>query len=517
MDNLELYKILLKNHTVKNNKYISPKEMNITDNNCEYLGIPKIVLMENAGKSTADEVVNYLVKNKRNKIYVFCGLGNNGGDGFVAVRHLIGYCDYGDEISKSFGFLRFPSLRSEINIILLGKENEIKTYESKENFKILKNISELDFRLKIKEIICPNEILKIIGEIKKYEKENVIIIDAMLGTGIKGELREPFKTVVNELNKLYKLKIISVDAETKGLNADLVITFHKFKLNNNDLNKFSLKKIGIPPIAEHIVGWGDLKALTKINPNSHKGDNGKVLVVGGSKEFFGAPILSALASSKIVDLITVASVKNTIDALKNYPELMSYEIEGDYFGKEHISEIVELSKKYAVVVLGNGLGVNKNTEKFVNGFLEEMEKLNKKVVIDADAIKVIDYDNFNFSENYIFTPHKREFEYMGLDVNNMDISNINSTIVLKGKYDLIFNKNNIKINKTGNAGMTVGGTGDVLCGIIGGLFCKNDAFISGCCGAFINGYAGDLLLKEKGYYYNVIDIIDKIPNVLSMF
>jgi NAD(P)H-hydrate epimerase len=224
-----------------------------------------------------------------------------------------------------------------------------------------------------------------------------------------------------------------------------------------------------------------------------------------------------LASSKIVDLITVASVKNTIDALKNYPELMCHEIEGDYFGEEYISEIVELSKKYDVVVLGNGLGVNKNTEKFVNGFLEEMEKLNKKVVIDADAIKVIDYDNFNFSENYIFTPHKKEFEYMGLDVNNIDINNINSTIVLKGKYDLIFNKNNIKINKTGNAGMTVGGTGDVLCGIIGGLFCKNEAFISGCCGAFINGYAGDLLLEEKGYYYNVIDIIDKIPYILSMF
>jgi NAD(P)H-hydrate epimerase len=523
MDNLELFKILLKNYKIKNKnkEYISPKEMNITDNNCEYLGIPKIILMENAGKSIADEVVNYLDENKKNKIYIFCGLGNNGGDGFVAVRHLMGYCDYMDEISKSFGFLRFPSLRSEINVILLGKENEIKTYESKENFKILKNISELDFRLKIKEAICPNEILKVIENIKS-EKENVIIIDAMLGTGIKGELREPFKTVVNELNKLKNngnnIKIISVDTETKGLNADLIITFHKFKLGN-DLNKTNIKKIGIPPIAEHIVGWGDLKALAKINPNSHKGDNGKVLVVGGSKEFFGAPILSALASSKIVDLVTVASVKNTIDALRNYPELMGYEIEGDYFGGEHVDEVVELSKKYDVVVLGNGLSVNNNTKKFVNGFLEEMEKLNKKVVIDADAIKVIDYNNFNFSENFIFTPHKKEFEYMGLNINNdnIDISNINSTIVLKGKYDLIFNKNNIKINKTGNAGMTVGGTGDVLCGIIGGLFSKNDAFISGCCGAFINGYAGDLLLKEKGYYYNVVDILNKIPNVLNIF
>jgi len=531
-NDLKLFKSLFTKYYNKlENKYITSKNMGIVDNNCEYLGIPKMILMENAGKSIADEVVNYLVenkltkKNKKNKIYAFCGLGNNGGDGFVAVRHLMGYCNYADEL----------------NTILLGKENEIKTYESKENFKILKNISELDFRLKIKEVPCPNEILNIFENIKKEkeaenekEKENIIIIDAMLGTGIKGELREPFKTVVNELNKLKNnnktnnnnnktdIKIISVDTETKGLNADLIITFHKYKLNNDlktDLNKILLKKIGIPPIAEHVVGWGDLKALSKINPNSHKGNNGKVLVVGGSKEFFGAPILSALACSKIVDLVCVASVKNTIDALKNHPELMGYEIEGDYFGEEHVDEIVRVSKKYDVIVLGNGLGVNRNTEKFVNGFLEKMGKLNKKVVIDADAIKVIDYNNFNFSENFIFTPHSKEFEYMGLDINNdnIDISNLNSTIVLKGKYDLIFNKYNIKINKTGNAGMTVGGTGDVLCGIIGALFSKNDAFISSCCGAFINGYAGDLLLKEKSYYYNVIDIIDKIPNVLSMW
>lgn len=541
MDNLELFKILLKNYGYGKNKdkngtennYISPKEMNIVDNNCEYLGISKIVLMENAGKCLSDEIINYLnkninnkknKKNKKNKIYVFCGLGNNGGDGFVAVRHLMGHWDD----TKS-------PLCMELNIILLGKENEIKTYESKENFKILKNICELDNRLKIKEAPCPYEILNIIEEIKKeMEKYPVIIIDGMLGTGIKGNLREPFKTVVNELNKLKNetltnnnskndnLKIISIDTETNGLNADMVITFHKYK-PNTDITKTMLKKIGIPPIAEHIVGWGDLKALSKINSNSHKGNNGKVLVVGGSKEFFGAPILSALASSKIVDLVTIASVNNTIDALKNYPELMGYEIEGNYFGEEHIYEIIELSKKYDVVVLGNGLGVNKNTKKFVNGFLEEMDNLNKKVVIDADAIKVIDYTNFDFRENYIFTPHKKEFEYMGINIcgdnldMDIDISNISSTIVLKGRYDLIFNKNNIKINKTGNVGMTSGGTGDVLCGIIGGLFSKNDAFISSCCGVFINGYAGDLLLKEKGRYYNSMDIIDKIPNVLSMF
>ena len=92
-----------------------------------------------------------------------------------------------------------------------------------------------------------------------------------------------------------------------------------------------------------------------------------------------------------------------------------------------------------------------------------------------------------------------------------------SLVKTRKRYDIIFNANNLKINKTGNAGLTKGGTGDVLAGLIGALFAVNEAFLSACCGAFINGYAGDLLLKEKGYYYTPLDLIEKIPNVLKIF
>ena len=189
-----------------------------------------------------------------------------------------------------------------------------------------------------------------------------------------------------------------------------------------------------------------------------------------------------------------------------------YRVEGDYLSSQHVDYALEIAKKYDVVVLGNGLSANNRTKAFVNEFLS---KYKGKAVIDADAIKVIDYDNFEFSENYIFTPHKKEFEYMNIYLDN--IEKIKSTIVLKGRYDIIFNANNLKINKTGNAGLTKGGTGDVLAGLIGALFAVNEAFLSACCGAFINGYAGDLLLKEKGYCYTPLDLIEKIPNVLKIF
>lgn len=503
MSNLEIFHKLLKEYYSKRDRdYITPEEMNIVDGNCEYLGIPRILLMENAGKSVAEEVSRYLRKDSRNRIYIFCGPGNNGGDGFVAARHLTDYCGFEDTLT----------------VVLLGREEFIKTYEARENFKVLKSIAHLDYRLDIREEPCLEGVLKVVREIESSEKDNIVVIDALLGTGIRGELREPFKTLVDILNRLRdrgNIKIVSVDVETRGLRGDLIVTFHRRKMENVD-NRVVVKKIGIPRVAHYLVGWGDMYALSPRDPNSHKGENGKVLIIGGSKRYFGAPVLSALAASKIVDITTVLSVRPVMEALRNYPHLIGYEVEGDYLSVECIEEALKLSRDHQVVILGSGLGVNEESREFVNSYLEEVG--DKRIVIDADAIKLIDYGDFEFKENFIFTPHRREFEYMGIDLENpTSLEEVKSTILLKGRYDLIFNRERIKINKTGNAGMTVGGTGDVLCGIVGALYSRNEGFISACCGAYINGYAGDMLIGEKGYYYTPLDLIEYIPKVLSMF
>ncbi|ENN96667.1 carbohydrate kinase, YjeF related protein [Methanocaldococcus villosus KIN24-T80] len=451
---------------------ISPKEMAIIDENAEYLGINRLMLMENAGRAVYEEI-----KDKEGEFIIFCGVGNNGGDGFVVARHL-----------------------NKATVILLGKEDEIKTYEARENFKILKNLSIFG-NIKIREIRHVNEICDIFERLKEGK---YIIIDAMLGTGQRGELREPYKSVVSELNKLKErnkeLFIVSVDVETGDLKIDLTVTFHKKKnLNKNAI----IKDIGIPKEAEWIVGFGDIKALNLIE-NKHKGKNGKVLIIGGSKDYFGAPILAGLAALKIVDIVGILSVDKVIRKI-THPEFILYSLEGDYVN--NVDYALEVADGYDVVVIGNGLSVNEKTKDFVNEFINNYEK---KLVIDADAIKVINYHKFDFREDVIFTPHKKEFNYIKFS------SIPESTILLKGKKDIIFNSKNVKINLTGNKGMTKGGTGDVLAGLTGAIFAKNDPFISACSSAFINGYAADLLLKEKGSYYTPIDIINKIPNVLRL-
>ncbi len=344
---------------------------------------------------------------------------------------------------------------------------------------------------------------------KIIEKDKVLVVDAMLGTGVRGELREPFKTIVEKLNKAKEknknLFIVSVDVETGNLKSDLTITFHKKKTINK--KEPIVKDIGIPKLAEYIVGFGDLRALNK-KRGEYKGKNGKVLIIGGSREFYGAPILAGLSALKFVDIVGILSVKE-VTKKANHPEFIYYKVGEKYLSVDYIDDILEIAEKYDVVVLGNGLGLNNETKKFVNEFLK---RYSKKVVIDADAIKLINYDNFNFEDRFIFTPHKKEYEYI-----KYNLKNLKSTILLKGRYDIIFNYEKIKINKTGNSGLTKGGTGDILAGLTGALFTKNEAFLSACCSAFIIGYAGDLLLKEKGFNYTPLEVIEKIPNVTKLF
>ncbi len=261
----------------------------------------------------------------------------------------------------------------------------------------------------------------------------------------------------------------------------------------------------------------DIKEITKEvvkdlylpKENTHKGENGKVLVIGGSKEYFGAPILVGMAALKIVDWTSVLSVEEVINKIY-HPEIIPYSVSGDYISKKHMKYVLNVAEKHDVVVIGNGLGANSITYKFINEFLS---KYKGKVVIDADALKVLDIEKFIPNSNIIMTPNANEYKYLENHIKKLLDKGV--VIVVKGKEDIVLHKEKIRINRTGNAGMTKGGTGDVLSGIIGALFTRNDAFLSACAGAYINGYIGDMLYKEKGYYYTPLDIIEKLPYALK--
>ena len=502
---------------------ISAAEIKVLDKNAEYHGIPTSTLMENAGKGVAD-FINKKLKLKNKDIIIFCGTGNNGGDGFVAARYLLE--------------------NNNVTIFLIGKENDIKTNISKDNFKKLKKI-----KIKIYDINS----LKFIDKILL---KNDIVIDSIFGIGLQGNLREPYKSLVNKINKTKKV-IVSVDIPT-GLGCDFAIkpnytvTFHDIKLGMNDKNsgKIIIIDIGIPKNAVEFVGPGELITYyPRPKVDSHKGDNGRVLVIGGGP-YIGAPAMSALAALRTgSDLVFVVTPKKAARAITSFspllitPERLAKEtarlspnlIVGELNNEEIlVLEDVEIIDNYIpkvdTVVIGPGLGSDKKTKNAIEKIILKCAKRSKGLVIDADAIQVVGKkpDIVKYTETVI-TPHAGEFK----ELTNVKLENnlsyrkkkveqwskeLGVTILFKGPTDIISNGKQTKLNNIHNPAMTVGGTGDVLAGIVGSLLSKGvESFNAARIGAFLNGSAGNSAYEKKSYGLIATDIIEEIPSILKKY
>ncbi|MBW2980976.1 NAD(P)H-hydrate dehydratase [Candidatus Woesearchaeota archaeon] len=255
--------------------------------------------------------------------------------------------------------------------------------------------------------------------------------------------------------------------------------------------------------------------IPKRKPKSHKGDNGRVLIIGGSKDYVGAVALAGLAALRTgVDWVTVAvpeKVGWAINALT--PDLVVKKYKGDDFCASRAKDVLKLAQGFDAVLIGNGIGMN--AKQFCKTFLS---KINKPCVIDADAIKAINIQSIN---NCILTPHKKEFNIFlknsKLNENNYRTKLKNNIILLKGPIDTIISKNKTAYNKTGNPGMTKAGTGDVLAGLCVGFVGQGiDLFSSACNAAYINGALGDLQLKKKkGFSYIASDLLEDVKKVLK--
>ena len=273
-------------------------------------------------------------------------------------------------------------------------------------------------------------------------------------------------------------------------------------------------------------------------PGSHKGDNGLVLAVGGSREYSGAIILAGLAALRSgADLVKIAAPERVAWAINSYsPDLVTMKLKGDYFRLNYFGLVRKEMEKFDVLLIGNGIGLNNETKKFCKKTIKEIKKFK---VIDADAIKSISVDD---AANSIITPHARELEIFLLNSkikksivkeingeNNIEkksrlikktaqeFLDKNNIILLKGRIDSIISKNAIYYNKTGNSGMTKGGTGDVLAGLCAGFLAQSkDLLQSAINAAYFNGVIGDILLKKKkGFTYLASDMVDEIKKIRS--
>jgi NAD(P)H-hydrate epimerase len=251
-----------------------------------------------------------------------------------------------------------------------------------------------------------------------------------------------------------------------------------------------------------------------------KGENGRVLVIGGSRDFIGAPALAGLAALRTgVDIVVVAAPEQAAWAINNYsPDLITKKVDGDFFTFDNVKEMIELSSKFDVVLIGNGIGLEPGTKDFVR---EIVQHLPQPKVIDADALKVLHKTELR---NAVLTPHSREFELLTgekLPVEFEKKADIvrhyarkDKIFLLKGPVDIITDGESIKYNKTGNNGMTIGGTGDVLAGITAGLIAQSENLLeSAFAAAYINGAVGDYLLKEKGIGFTASDMLGLIPEI----
>ncbi len=257
--------------------------------------------------------------------------------------------------------------------------------------------------------------------------------------------------------------------------------------------------------------------LRKRKETSHKGENGRVLVVGGSIDYVGAVLLSGMAAFRTgVDTVVVAAPKKVAWAINTFsPDFITKKFSGDYFRKSHAREIVNLSKGFDVVLLGSGIGKRKETGSFVGEIVKNVQAMK---VIDADAIGELKLHSVKRS---IITPHKGELEALMKRNSISSLSQLrkeldDNVVIIKGKTDIVLSKRRVAYNRTGNAGMTVGGTGDVLAGVTAGILAQNkDLFSAACAAAYINGRAGYLLFREKGYGFIASEMLEKIPLILK--
>jgi len=260
--------------------------------------------------------------------------------------------------------------------------------------------------------------------------------------------------------------------------------------------------------------------LKKREPESHKGDHGRVLIVGGSKDFIGAPALAGIAALRTgCDQVVIAcpeKVAWTINSL--YPDLITRKFKEDRFYFDHVKDIIELAEDFDAILIGNGLGTDEDTLDFAR---EICERIQQPKVIDADAIKALRGAEIH---NAILTPHATEFEMWTeekVPKKSEERGNLvkkftkhNITVLLKGHVDIIADKDELKYNKTGNPGMTIAGTGDILAGIAVSLLAQSkDLFNSAYAAAHLNGTIGDILLRRKGIGFLASDMIDLIPEI----
>ncbi len=488
----------------------------------EDFGIHDELLMENAGGAVYSVILNeYGIKDK--KFVVISGVGNNGGDGFVVAR-------------------KIHSNGGAVKVFVLGDEKKF-AGAAKLNLDI---ISRLPFEIRQ---------IESIESVKMDVSHSDAVVDAIFGTGLTRDIEGLYAEVIELINESGK-KVFSVDIPSgvhgdtgkvmgRAVKADYTVTFGLPKIGNmlfpgyELCGKLFVTHISFPPSIYETdsikIETNDPLVLPARAKSAHKGYFGEVLFIAGAASYFGAPYFAALSFMKAGGGYSrLAAPASMIPFIANKGSEIVFvpqkETASGSISLENKAELLELSEKMDMVVLGPGLSLDEETRKLA---MELTRDINKPLLVDGDGITALCNDLKIIKQRKtetILTPHMGEMSRItGMSVPEIEANKIdtlqktardlNSIVVLKGAHSLIgYPGEQVYINMTGNCGMATAGSGDVLTGTIAamfglGLFAR-DAVRKG---VFMHGFSGDLAAENQGEDgLTAQDILDYLPLAMKM-
>jgi hydroxyethylthiazole kinase-like uncharacterized protein yjeF len=511
-------------------KIVTSAEMQAIDRcSIEEYGIPGMILMENAGRESVETLKRKFPELASQKIVIFAGRGNNGGDGFVMARHLL-------------------NMGGNVWVLLLGKITELKT-DAKINAEIAQKIG-----VEINEINADN-----FQSFDHRLRHSDLVIDAIFGTGLSKPATGFYAEVFEKINSLQKFVVAvdipsGVDSDSGCLigphvEANLTLALAQLKRSHATsptagvMGNIERIDIGIPQKAiasqslkVEMVEPQDITSLfPKRSDHSHKGDYGHVLVVAGSKGKGGAAGLTALGALRAgCGLVTLALPESCQRAVEFNPlEVMTVALPETTNGTLSACAkdlLLEQLKGKSAMAMGPGISTDPETVQLLKEFLPSVKI---PLVIDADAVNCLaqfgDLKSLKLHDA-ILTPHPKEMSRIsGLSVAEIQANRIESasrfakenelTLILKGARTLIaFPDGSVSVNPTGNPGMATAGSGDVLTGVIAGLIAQGlEPRSAAIAGVYLHGLAGDIYAHEKGSEISLVagDLLNNLPKSLK--
>lgn len=518
-------------------KVVTAETMRAMDRSAiEAFGIPGVVLMENAGRAVVERMRQECGNLRGRRVVVLCGTGNNGGDGFVIARHL-------------------ALQGADVLGVLTGDPDTIRG-DARVNYDLLCRIG-----------LAPSPAGEVLekGVLGRAD----ILVDALLGTGLRSAPRAPYDAVIAAINRCTQASVVAVDvpsgvdADTGGIPGEAVratftVTFGAPKPGlllfpgAEYAGKLYVADIGFPwerLAPETPYSWIRPEAyrsvLPKRRPDTHKGDYGHVGILAGSRGMAGAPALAARAAQRVgaglVTVLTPACVQPVVAAKLDEAMTLALPEADGAVAEEAIEVVAGFAARTTILCMGPGLT---NAPRVASLILRVMEEVACPLVVDADGLnalaghpEVARRRRDRGMPSPVLTPHPGEAaRLLGTSIAQVQSNRVESArrlaerygacVVLKGCRTLVAGpEGHVSINTTGNPGMATGGSGDVLTGIIGGMLAQafaTDAALSWEqvrqiveMAVMVHGIAGDIAVGQQGEMPLIAgDIIACLPEAL---